>query len=818
MACMLHVLCGMNGMVWWEHNPSFLNYLSEPSELHRSFFHSTDQNHISTLTISSALSDSSGVNSHHSNLMLVHRTATQLTPHPHYCTLCSAIAACRGSAGCICRGDAGCSIAVYVFTHSHLHPHSLASICMSAHRSALGVASDEDDSDDARLRARQLLSASPSTSASSLSSSSSFVHSPSASSPSPASPDACDEQKVAEMLEELVLSDDVDDMRNQMQPTNTGWRTVPLASSNNTSPTSSSSFARQSSVAVAAAAVSASPPHSSPTSPSSTASSLSAPIRLSHDDYLCPICLSLLVDPLTLPCQHSFCRHCLVACFELSAKRCPQCRASTADNFPPAESLGANTLLVRLLREAWGETYKQREVSVAEVRASWKRKFPIYFSHELIFPYQTLLLNLHEPRYQLMHQRLSASRPADSKRCFAILPRQQTSEGSVGVLCELITETERNRGVGAFTVVTTQRFTVESCWQEDGTHGLHYARVQILNDVDESTVAVAVDTLVQQSVERIHSAIQVYNSICPFPLSFHSRFGSVPSSPHQLSFWLFQSLAVDTAAVSIERGMIASMIESRSLLWRLGVGEELLQQLVSRSLAEHDMIHPSLPQPDVSTQQRVRQQPRAPTDLRVTGRRQRGGRVLTVAETEQASLEVGPLARHLFPSSPVSPEQVFVANPPSFELSPPQLPQSPQQHPQHSPARHTQRQRYRGHQQHNNHGRRYPRPFVYQQQQQQQQQQLQQQSPPLQARPHMPPAHFAALSHDQQHEQAFAQLRPAMPAVQFGAANVQQANITQYMPSETWRMWQLSGEQAEQNARMAHSGHAAPMLGPYSFH
>ena len=125
----------------------------------------------------------------------------------------------------------------------------------------------------------------------------------------------------------------------------------------------------------------------------------------------------------------------LVACFELAAKRCPQCRAPTADHFPPAETLGTNTLLVRLLREAFGERYKEREDSVAEVRASWKRKFAIYFSHELIFPYQTLLLNLHgEPRYQLMHKRLNASTPADGKRRFAILPRQQTAEGSVGVV------------------------------------------------------------------------------------------------------------------------------------------------------------------------------------------------------------------------------------------------------------------------------------------------------------------------------------------------------------------------------------------------
>ena len=180
----------------------------------------------------------------------------------------------------------------------------------------------------------------------------------------------------------------------------------------------------------------------------------------------------------------------------------------------------------------------------------------------------------------------------------------------MGVLCELITETERNqhRGAGAFHVVTTQRFTVENCWQEDGTHGLHYARVHILEDVDEASVAGAVDTLVQQSVERIHSSIQIYNSVCPFPLSFHSRFGSVPASPHQLSFWLFQSLAVDTAAVQVDRGMTASLLESRSLLWRLGVGEELMQQLVSRALADHDRAQPPPPLPDMNPHQQTAKQ------------------------------------------------------------------------------------------------------------------------------------------------------------------------------------------------------------------
>ena len=639
-----------------------------------------------------------------------------------------------------------------------------------------------------QLRARQLLSGSPSTSTtSSLSSSTS---------PSPASPDACDEQKVAELLEELVLND-LDDTRTQLLHghDSTSWQSTARTSLSSNSPSPIIAWCKPS------LPIAATPPpsHSSPTSPTSAASALSSPIRLSFDDYLCPICLSLLVDPLTLPCQHSFCRHCLVACFELAAKRCPQCRAP-ADSLPPVETLGANTLLVRLLREAWGEKYKERDDSLAEVRAGYKRKFPVYFSHELTFPYQTLLLNLHEARYQLMHKRLSASKPADGKRRFAILPRQQTAEGSVGVLCELSTETERHQGAGVFHVVTTQRFTVESVWQEDGTHGLHYARVHVLEDVDE-----AADVAVRQCVERIHQSIQLYNSVCPFPMSFHGRFGTVPTQPHQLSFWLFQSLAVDTAAVSVERGRTASLLESRSLLWRLGLGEELMQQLVSRALAEHDMLQSAQPQADLYSQQRSRPQlqPHAPSFHPASYRAASTRLAESRLGTEEAERQMNALARWTAPqpqisAAPSSPEQLPV--PPAVSMSPPLLPESPQQVPLQPTARQQQRQRYRIRQQQNNTNRRYPRPFAYQQQQQQQQQHhhhhhhqyQQQQSPPLQSTLPMPAADTSRSVYQANFGQ-FA-LPPRMDEAQ---------------QRDMWRMWQ-PGQQSGAGEQHGRTGQSAP--------
>ena len=45
----------------------------------------------------------------------------------------------------------------------------------------------------------------------------------------------------------------------------------------------------------------------------------------------CPVCLSFLVEPLTLRCGHSFCRLCLIQSTTLSpdGRSCPLCRVET---------------------------------------------------------------------------------------------------------------------------------------------------------------------------------------------------------------------------------------------------------------------------------------------------------------------------------------------------------------------------------------------------------------------------------------------------------------------------------------------------------
>ncbi|XP_046533379.1 E3 ubiquitin-protein ligase RNF135 [Equus quagga] len=69
------------------------------------------------------------------------------------------------------------------------------------------------------------------------------------------------------------------------------------------------------------------------------------PVWLAEDDLGCVICHELLTWPVTLPCGHSFCRHCLTRALGEGRERrhwsCPTCRESAAQQ----PQLRKNTLL-----------------------------------------------------------------------------------------------------------------------------------------------------------------------------------------------------------------------------------------------------------------------------------------------------------------------------------------------------------------------------------------------------------------------------------------------------------------------------------------
>ncbi|XP_053332722.1 E3 ubiquitin-protein ligase TRIM16-like [Clarias gariepinus] len=76
-----------------------------------------------------------------------------------------------------------------------------------------------------------------------------------------------------------------------------------------------------------------------------------ASISVDQDQFICPVCLDLLKDPLTLPCGHSFCKMCINCCWDQDDQKgvysCPQCR----DTFTSRPILRRNNTLAEVVEK-----------------------------------------------------------------------------------------------------------------------------------------------------------------------------------------------------------------------------------------------------------------------------------------------------------------------------------------------------------------------------------------------------------------------------------------------------------------------------------
>ncbi|XP_048011249.1 tripartite motif-containing protein 16-like [Megalobrama amblycephala] len=76
-----------------------------------------------------------------------------------------------------------------------------------------------------------------------------------------------------------------------------------------------------------------------------------AEARISQDEFMCPVCLDLLKDPVTIPCGHSYCKSCITDCWDQEDQKrvysCPQCRQT----FSPRPALAKNTILAEMVEK-----------------------------------------------------------------------------------------------------------------------------------------------------------------------------------------------------------------------------------------------------------------------------------------------------------------------------------------------------------------------------------------------------------------------------------------------------------------------------------
>ncbi|XDV41900.1 hypothetical protein PO909_010681 [Leuciscus waleckii] len=76
-----------------------------------------------------------------------------------------------------------------------------------------------------------------------------------------------------------------------------------------------------------------------------------ASISVGHDEFICPVCLDLLKNPVTIPCGHSYCMICITGCWNQDDQKgvysCPQCRQT----FTPRPALCKNVVFAKMVEK-----------------------------------------------------------------------------------------------------------------------------------------------------------------------------------------------------------------------------------------------------------------------------------------------------------------------------------------------------------------------------------------------------------------------------------------------------------------------------------
>ncbi|PTU19308.1 hypothetical protein P175DRAFT_0510583 [Aspergillus ochraceoroseus IBT 24754] len=122
----------------------------------------------------------------------------------------------------------------------------------------------------------------------------------------------------------------------------------------------------------------------------------------------CQVCYSLILDPLTTPCGHTFCRGCVAMALNHS-DLCPICRRKL-NLSTVLQSERVNKRVSGLVEFLFPDEVATRRADLApDIDADNEGRIPLFIS-SLAFPTMPIFLHVFEPRYRLMIQRVMESR------------------------------------------------------------------------------------------------------------------------------------------------------------------------------------------------------------------------------------------------------------------------------------------------------------------------------------------------------------------------------------------------------------------------
>lgn len=216
----------------------------------------------------------------------------------------------------------------------------------------------------------------------------------------------------------------------------------------------------------------------------------------------CHICVTLLYEPLTTPCGHTFCKKCLLRSSDHS-NRCPLCR-SELPGMSYFIHAPLNLTLSNLILTTFPVLYEQRrDLSKQEENDSGLDT--AIFVCMVSFPSMPTNLHIYEPRYRLMMRRAMDS----NKRFGMVLPSRQAGSGGFsqyGTMLEIRNLHVFEDGRSMVETVGVSRFKI----LESGTlDGYTVGRIERIDDIGDEEEAELERLALSRSTDRMAREAQV---------------------------------------------------------------------------------------------------------------------------------------------------------------------------------------------------------------------------------------------------------------------------------------------------------------------
>ncbi|XP_069131502.1 LON peptidase N-terminal domain and RING finger protein 3-like [Argopecten irradians] len=206
-----------------------------------------------------------------------------------------------------------------------------------------------------------------------------------------------------------------------------------------------------------------------------------SPELLNKEDFECSLCYRLLYEPVTTPCGHAFCRHCLDRCLDHQTL-CPLCKSSLVEYLAERRQTITENI-AGIVETYFGEELALRkkihedEMEELSRMVTDQHEIPVFVC-TLAFPGIPCPLHIFEPRYRLMVRQCMES----GTRQFGMCTGNGDAEGDFseyGCMLEIRDVQFFADGRSLVDTIGGKRFKVTSRGHRDG---YNTAKVEFLTD------------------------------------------------------------------------------------------------------------------------------------------------------------------------------------------------------------------------------------------------------------------------------------------------------------------------------------------------